>query len=566
MDAPNDRPDGVTNEPRDDARERPDAMHEQDDARGLGSAVRTFGGLTLVSRIAGLARDLATVRIFGDTAIGSAFAAAWAIPNLFRRLFGEGALAAAFVPEYARLDHDDTQARDALASVTVLLLTLVTSLITLAGEAIVLVLLLTLPPDPERDLSLRLVMVMLPFMPVICVCAILGGMLQVHGRFGPSAAAPILLNVFVIASAAPFMVWRDLGAITAAYVVGVASVLSGVAQLAWFAWALKGRVQWTRVVGPARDAGRRMLKRLGPVAIGLGTLQVNATIDTLIAMWPNWVGPTMLGRTYPLDAASNSILSYTQRLYQFPLGVFGIAVATAAFPALSRHARNADRFREVLVNGLRLSLFIGLPASVGLWLVREDLCAVMFSGGGGFSEEGVERAARVLSGYAMGVWAYSLNHVLTRGFYARGDTTTPMRVSLVMVAVNLTLNLTLIWPMGEAGLAWSTSISAMGQTVALGLLLRRATRTGDAASSTTPTTETRPHAHPGGVWRTLAATLFMAACVWGVLLVLTPGGGWWARTGVLAASCVTGGLAYLGAARALRTPELGWLLHRRLRA
>ncbi|HCT45480.1 MAG TPA: murein biosynthesis integral membrane protein MurJ, partial [Phycisphaerales bacterium] len=169
-----------------------------------------------------------------------------------------------------------------------------------------------------------------------------------------------------------------------------------------------------------------------------------------------------------LDASSNAILFYAQRLYQFPLGVFGIAVATAAFPALSRVAGDSVRFGEMLTRGLRLSLFIGVPASVGLLLVGEALIRVLYSGGGdGFSEAGVSRASAVLAGYALAVWAYSLNQLLTRAFYARGDTRTPMTVALGMVGVNICLNLVLIWWLREAGLAWSTAVCAVGQTVLL---------------------------------------------------------------------------------------------------
>jgi putative peptidoglycan lipid II flippase len=203
---------------------------------------------------------------------------------------------------------------------------------------------------------------------------------------------------------------------------------------------------WTRDFAAAAPAGRTVLQRFGPVALGLGTLQLNTFLDTLIAMWPTWVGPTILGAAYPLDEASNVILSLTARLYQFPLGVFGIAIASAAFPLLARHADNPPLFIETLRRGIRLSLFVGLPASAGLVLVRSDITSVLFGHGSkGFSVEGLERSAAVLLGFAPAVWAYSLNHVLTRGFYARGDTRTPMRVSIAVMLLNLGLNVSLIW-------------------------------------------------------------------------------------------------------------------------
>jgi putative peptidoglycan lipid II flippase len=208
--------------------------------------------------------------------------------------------------------------------------------------------------------------------------------------------------------------------------------------------------------------------------IGLGTLQLNAFVDTLIAMYPNWLGPTIFGRDYPLDESSNAVLFYAQRLYQFPLGVFGIAVATAAFPALSRVANDPKRFGEMLRRGVRLSLYIGFPASIGLLIVGGPLIQVLYSGfGDGFSDEGVKRASSVLIGYSFAVWAYSLNQLYTRAFYAQGDTRTPMRIALVMVTVNISLNLVLIWWLKEAGLAWSTAICAILQMMWLAALSNR---------------------------------------------------------------------------------------------
>ena len=197
--------------------------------------------------------------------------------------------------------------------------------------------------------------------------------------------------------------------------------------MVWAILELRKHTRWRLDVGPARAEATKTLRKFLPVLIGLGTLQLNTLADTVIAMWPTWIGPTMFGRAVPMDEASNAVLGYTQRLYQFPLGVFGIAVATAAFPALARAASDKNRFTETVAHGLRLSLFIGLPATIGLLIVREDLVRVMFSGGGGFSEQGLTRSAAVLAGYAAGVFAYSLNHVLSRAFYALDDTATPMR-------------------------------------------------------------------------------------------------------------------------------------------
>ncbi|HEV7784009.1 MAG TPA: murein biosynthesis integral membrane protein MurJ, partial [Thermoanaerobaculia bacterium] len=480
----------------------------------LSAAVRAVFSVTLLSRLGGLARDVILARVFGDTWVNSAFQSAFAIPNMFRRLFGEGALSAAFIPEYTDAHLKDQHEADQLASLTVWWLGLITSAITVVLELILLLLLLILPQDPERALSLRLIMVMLPFMPLICIVAILGGILQVHGRFAASSTGPLVLNTFIIVTGLYAVITGHVQTQATAYLFGIATTLSGLTQAIWFARLLRPHVKWTRAFAQARPRARVMLKRFVPVMLGLGTLQLNAFLDMLIAMWPIWVGPTILGVPYPLDASSNGILASAQRLYQFPLGVFGIAVATAVFPLLARHALDPQRFADTLRRGIRLSLLLGVPASIGLMLVRDDLTAVLFgaritSAGvpseTGFSPTGLARSAAVLLGYAPAVWVFSLNHVLIRAFYARGDTVTPMRVSMGLVVINFVCNVALIWPLHEAGLAWSSSFTAAVQLAVLATLLSRSGV--DIVSRESIM----------ALARILAASLLMGALCWGVL-------------------------------------------------
>ena len=292
-----------------------------------------------------------------------------------------------------------------------------------------------------------------------------------------------------------------------------------------------------------------MLLRMVPVIIGLGTLQLNSFMDTLIAMYPNWVGGTIFGRAYPLDESSNAILFYAQRLYQFPLGVFGIAVATAAFPAMSRVAGDAEQFGNMLRRGLRLSLFIGVPASVGLLVVGDELIGTLYTGGGdGFSADGAVRAHAVLMGYAVAVWAYSLNQLLTRAFYAKGDTRTPMTVALVMVGVNLALNCALIWWLREAGLAWSTAVCAVLQMLMLLVLAKRRFVLGLGMLL-------RP------VVFVVLGSLLMGLCVWGVGAMIGGGDDSWLRGVVsLVAMTIVGGVVYGLWAIWSKMDELGWLI------
>jgi putative peptidoglycan lipid II flippase len=537
----------------------------------LGRAVQAVFSVTLLSRLGGLVRDVIVARLFGDTALGSAFAAAFTIPNTFRRLFGEGALSAAFIPLYTQARAGaDPRRGDRFASLTLMWLGLLTGVLTVLVELVLLTLLLVLPGDPERDLSLRLIMVMLPFMPLICIAALLAGMLQVHGRFAASATGPLLLNTFIIALGGYFLLTGRIAGPGVAYALGAATVLSGLTQALWFAFLLRRHARFTLDTAPARSEGRLLLRRFLPVLLGLGTLQVSSLIDMLIAMWPIWIGPTVLGYAYPLDERSNVLLSAMQRLYQFPLGVFGIAVATAAFPLLSRHAAAGEAgledFRATLRRGLRISLCIGLPASVGLILVRHDIAAALFGAGsfghGGFSAEGLARCSAILVGYAPAIWAYSFNHVLNRAFYARGDTATPTRVAIVMVLFGLALSLVLIWPLREAGLAWSTSITATVQAGVLGVLLSRRLSPAGRAGGGLLDRETLV-----GFARVAGATLLMTlACVLLLWLLRGEEGAalrW--RDHALRLGLVTGAglLSFAASAWALRLPELRWLIGRR---
>ncbi len=523
-------------------------------SRSIAAAVRTVSGLTLVSRFAGLARDVVIVRIFGDTALASSFRAAYAIPNLFRRLFGEGALSAAFLPEYTFLSRDDPKRADQLASLIVRLVLLATGALTFLGEIAFLVGLLVRRDNAELSMSLRLMMLMLPMMPAVCLTAVLGGMLQVHGRFAPPAAAPIILNLFQIAVGVLFFTGTLTDQATLAYAIAVAALLASAAQVAWSLFALRGKVRWVGLFDLVKEPARNVKDRFIPACLGLGTLQLNTFLDMLIAMWPIWIGPTMLGRTVTLDQNSNAILSFTQTVYQFPLGVFGIAVATAVFPLLSRTADKPDEFLDVLRRGVRLSLFIGLPASVGLWLVRDDIVSTLFTGSrdhGGFSADGLARAGVVLSGFAPAIWAYSLNHVFTRAFYARGDTKTPMTLAACIVVLNLVLNLVLIWPLREAGLAYSTATTAILQCLVLGWLLRH--RHGVHALN-------RQTIH--AITRIVLAAAIMGAAVYFTDRLLPRTGTGLHRAWVLFTLCAVGGITYALAAMLLRAPEWRWLLHR----
>ncbi|MEE9211161.1 MAG: murein biosynthesis integral membrane protein MurJ [Phycisphaeraceae bacterium] len=536
----------------------------------------TVSFLTFVSRLTGLVRDAVLGWAFGLTGVLSAFMVGFMVPNLFRRLFGEGALSAAFIPNYTQALRNDPAMARRLASLCLAVLLIVTAGLTLVGELLLAGLSAARPWTADSSLAIRLTMIMLPYMPMVCLVALVGGMLQVHGRFGAPAAAPILLNLIVIGAVlfAVSGVRGDQPLRLAMPVVAVGVLVAGVAQLIWqFAALLRFETLTLRWRGAGAGL-RPIVVMMLPMVVGLAVFQINALLDTLIAfgLAPAEDGPStfqLLGMTigYPIaDKGAAAALTFGQRLYQFPLGVFGVAIATAIFPALAHAApvqaqgasgapavsRGDDDFRTILQHGLRLTMFIGLPSSVGLMIVRLPLTRLIFEYGA-FDSAASHRVADILACYASAVWAYSMTHVMTRAFYAVKDATTPLKISVAMVAFNLALNLALIWPLGAKGLALSTAISAALQVV---LLLRAGRRYVE-----------RPV--DAGVWRGWARSALlvavMAAVLVPVLIVFDPSTLSRGGLALLLATMVGFGAAiYLGGAVVLRCPELTWLRQRRV--
>jgi putative peptidoglycan lipid II flippase len=430
---------------------------------------RTVWFFTLLSRFAGLGRDAAMSRYFGAGGMSSAFFFAFLLPNLARRLFGEGALSAAFIPAYSKLLLENPAKAKALASLTVGKLVVLLGIVVLLGEIILWGLTVWLP---SNEGTFGLMMIMLPYMPLVCLVAIFGGILQTHGRFGPTAAAPIILNACMITATLSF---ANIVHVTQHHmmIVGVSVVVAGVLQVAWSAHALRKTHWWTHERACGNEEFRVMLKKLLPTIFTLGTVQLNTLLDALIASYPVYAGATFFGLVYPLGEGANASLNFASRLYQFPLGVFGIAVGVAIFPLLASQAKQTDLFSQTLRRGLRLVVFIGLPASVGLILVRELLTRVVFEGGL-FTEADSAEVSFIVLGYGTTIWAYSMMQILTKAFYAVDDIKTPLKVALRMVVLNALLNVLLIWtPLRTAGLAWSTAFCSVVQVAILMRLVRK---------------------------------------------------------------------------------------------
>ncbi|MEY3025367.1 MAG: Lipid flippase MurJ [Planctomycetota bacterium] len=538
---------------------------------------RTFGSLTLVSRVTGLVRDAALASVFGISPFTDAFNFAFQIPNLFRRLFGEGAISAAFVPRYTELVRDDPERARRYAGLMLGFLASLLWAIVIAGELLILwlwsnapevqctigppttvggVMLPTIGAQYPR-LAYELAAIMLPYMPMVCLVAVGGAALQTHGRFGPTAASPIILNLLMIAAMLglyPLAVAGSLDPAAHLRVLALAVLVAGAVQLAWTLVALRS----ARPVFAPRDPSARSIVRdtllgVGPMMLGLGVIQVNIVVDGLIASWPSIVGPTILGFDYPLAEGAMTALTNAARLYEFPLGVFGISIATAIFPQLARLNNDPPAFAATVRRGLRMTVFVGLPASVGLMLVGRDAVRVLFERGA-FTAEDTARVAWVLLGFAPAIWAYQSIHILTRAFYALKEPMTPVRIAVAMVLLNLALNLTLIFtPLRESGLAWSTSICAFVQTIVLARALRGRA---DAVIEREVI---------GGFVRSALAAALMAAALLAMARVLPDPSGTPGAAAVLAAKVVVGAGVFAAAARMLGMEELGWTIGGRLR-
>ncbi len=512
--------------------------------------------LTAASRFGGLAREACFSRLVGLTDAASAFGFAFLVPNLFRRLFGEGALSAALVPEQARLEKRHPESARRLASVMLLGLGLLLAAVVVVGELVLVVL------GTEGGLATRLLAITLPYMPLVCITATAGAVLQVRGRFAPAAAAPMLLNATLVV--ALLLAWSLGEGPIGEKRIGIVAwgvVLAGVLQAGWALVELR-RTSVAAVAGSpnpllrmrVRTSIRRVVRQSIPMMLGLGVLQLNTFLDGLIASWPTVVGPTILGYPYPLDETAMATLGYASRLYEFPLGVFGIAIATAIFPQLSREAGSPTAFASTIRRGIRLTMFIGVPASIGVILVRRSFAEVVFLGGA-FDFEDARRVAFVLLGYAVAIWSYSTTHLLVRAFYARREPMTAVRIAMVVVGLNVVLNITLVFGtgLGVAGLAWSTAICAVVQTcVLLRCLERRTGRLIDFAVRRS-------------ILETVLSGGLMAIVVFTGMRSLStvlPGDAWWSALIELTVATSIGAGVHLGLARWRRRPELGWALGR----
>jgi putative peptidoglycan lipid II flippase len=492
-------------------------------ARAVLKGAFTVGAWTAASRVAGFARDMLIAAILGDGPVADAFFVANRIPNLFRRLFGEGAFNSAFVPVFSGLlttEGEDVARGFAEEAAAVLAFWLL--MLTLVGEAVMPGILHVMAAGFARDpakfaLTVTLSRIAFPYLLLICLAALLSGVLNALDRFVAAAAAPLLYNAFSIGA---MLALRHVLP-TAGHALALGVSLSGVAQLALLYWAVKRAGMTLHLPRPRLTPRMRLLlRRMAPGLVGAGITQLNLTMDTFIGSL--------------LPAGSVSLLYYADRVNQLPLGILGTAVGTALLPLLSRQISAGDRAGawDSLNRGIEYALVLTLPAAFALAIVADPIMQVLFARGA-FSHGAARLSAQSLAAYAAGLPAFVLVKILAPGFFAQGDTSTPVRVGVFVLALNFGLNVALMGPLAHVGPPTATSLAAWLNVALLAVMLRR-----------------RDYLRPDRVlaWRLarmLAATLLMAGAVLAVRMVLAPVPG--RHVSVLALGVMVGvGLAVYG--------------------
>jgi putative peptidoglycan lipid II flippase len=429
-----------------------------------------IGGMTLISRIFGFVRDMMLSRLLGASAVGDAWQLAFQLPNIFRRLFAEGAFSAAFVPLFNRKAAEDGESGHAAAqrfsnevlSVFIPIL-LIFSAIMIALMPWVIWLIDDFGEGGRTNsASITLARMTFPYLGLISIMTLFAAILNSISKFAAAAFAPVLLNICMIA-AMLLAIAIDGGADpeqTALLLAGSVSV-AGIAQMLWlWFWAHRAgfrfKLQRPRFTSDVRELGVLIL----PAIFGAGIYQISRFIDLFF-----------LGR---LEEGSFVFLALADRLNQLPLGIIGIALGTAILPALSRFIAQDDAggAQRIQSNAIELGLLLTIPAAVGLFFAAQPLVSAFYFGGK-FGMDDVASTASVLAMLVVGLPAYVLVKVLTPGFFARKDTKTPVYTAGISLAINIALNLILIPIMGVSGLALAGALAAWANCVMLYAILHQ---------------------------------------------------------------------------------------------
>ncbi len=422
--------------------------------------------MTFLSRILGLARDIIMASFLGADWVSDVFIVAQKIPNFLRRLFAEGAFSQAFIPVLSEYQtHRTSNEVKRLISETSGTLGLILLIVATIGVVGSPVLVSMFGPgfmgdSKEFELASLLLKITFPYILFISLTAFCGSVLNTVGRFAVPAFTPVLLNISMISAA--IIVSPSLPTTTAkALAWGI--FIAGIAQLLFqlpFLWkeGLLVRPRW----GWKSEGVKKILVLMGPALFGVSVAQINLLLDTIIA-------------SFLAEDGSISWLYYSDRMLEFPLGIFAIAIATVILPSLSRqHARQETQEFNLTLNwGMRLVLLIGIPAAIGLFVMAEPILLTVFQRGE-FDLADAHAASLSLQAYIIGLCGFMLVKVLAPGFFSRQDTKTPVKIGIIAMVVNMIFNVILFFPLAHVGLALATTISAIVNATLLFIALYRA--------------------------------------------------------------------------------------------
>jgi putative peptidoglycan lipid II flippase len=453
----------VTLPPAEDAQQTVAAPAARSERGGMIRSSMIYSGFTLISRMAGFVRDLAVSYFMGASATfaADAFNTAFAFPNLFRRIFAEGAFASAFVPAYSKsLEHEGEEKADTLAADAMATLATATLAITVIAElAMPWVIMLFAPgftANPAKfALTVTLTQITMPYLPCMAIYAHLSGVLNARNRFVLSAAAPILLNLWTLVTVLPSH--SPTGAAQAASWGVLAAGVSQAALLWWGVRRSGARVdfRWPRLTPQIRQ----LIALAVPGAFAASASQINVFVSQIL------VSPINGGRSW---------LAVADRLYQLPQGLVGVAIGVALLPRLSRavHANDHVGARGALDEAITFSMALTLPAAAALFSIPFFLIDALYTRGA-FKSFDAHQTAMALQQYGWGVPAFVLVQITNRAFFARQDTRTPMRYALVSIAVNVAAGVALFRLIGVPGIAAATSLASWLNVVMLATTLAR---------------------------------------------------------------------------------------------
>ena len=426
-------------------------------------SIATVGSFTMISRVTGFVRDILIANFLGAGFLSDVFFVAFKLPNLFRRLFAEGAFNAAFVPLFSSLlEKEGKEKAKQFASEAFSVLAVLLLVVVILAEIFMPWAIYIIAPgfdaiEGKIELAAELSRITFPYLFFISLVSLLAGVLNSVGKFAAPAAAPILLNLTLIAS----LILLSPITETTAHALSIGVFAAGVIQFLWLIYHARRNKIMVRIIKPKFSPHvKLMLKRILPGVIGAGVYQINLLVDTILA--------TIVA------SGAVSWLYYADRVNQMPLGVVGVAVSTALLPILSRQIRAGTK-EEALHSqnrALEFALFFTIPAAMALMTIAVPIVSVLFERGA-FGIKETTATSSALTAFAAGLPAYVLIKVFASGFFAREDTATPVRVAGVALVINIVLNLILMIPFGHVGIAAATAISAWSSALMLAFILKR---------------------------------------------------------------------------------------------